>query len=99
MLGDPIGRILGQTFYQSIEAECVLVDVLGVVQALGDDDVHHPQRQGGVGAGHWLHVPVGGRCRPSLEWIDDHDGGAVRFRFPYQGPQVQVRDDRCWRPR
>lgn len=85
-------RILFQPLAQALEAHCVPLDVVRVVQTLGHDDMHHPEGQGGIRAGHGLNVPVGRLRRPCSYGIDDDHRGAGAMRSLDEGPQVQVRD-------
>ena len=71
-LGDPFGRESGQALLQGLEAGGAALDEFPVVELLGDDDVHHPQGQGGVGARPERHPAVGLTGRLGVARIDDH---------------------------
>ena len=55
----------------------VRLDERSVFQPLGHDDVHHPERQGRVGAGLDHQHPVGVAGRLGAADVDGDDGGAA----------------------
>jgi hypothetical protein len=74
----------------SVEAAGVARDVIGVVQVLADDDVHHGERQRGVAAGIDEEMLVGGRAGAVAVRIDGVELRAVAPRFHDERPQVDV---------
>jgi hypothetical protein len=48
--GDALGRILGRTLAQRIEADGVPRDVIVIDQIVGDQHVHHAERERRVGS-------------------------------------------------
>ena len=68
----------------------VALDVIGVVQLLADDHVHHAQRQRRVAAGIDEEMLVGGTRRCGCARIDSIEFRAVAPRFHDERPQVHV---------
>jgi hypothetical protein len=94
----PRGRPGCELVRQALEALGVRRDVVRVVQVLGDDHVHEPERQRGVGAGQRTHVPVGRRGGAREQRIDDHHARSRLARLLDDRPLVQVGDDRVRPP-
>ena len=94
----PLGRPRSELGRQALEALGVRRDVLGVVQVLGHDHVHEPQRQRRVGARQRAHVPVGRRGRARQQRVDDHHPRSRLARLLDDRPLVQVGDDRVRPP-
>ena len=91
-------REAGRAGFQVLVADGVFPDIVVVDEILGDDDVDHAERQGGVGAGLDGEMPVGLFGRPGGDRIDDHDLGAAALRLGDERPVVQVGADRVDRP-
>ena len=97
-IGYPARREAGRAGFQVLVADGVFFDIVVVDEILGDDDVDHAERQGGVGAGLDGEVPVGLFGRPGGDRIDDYDLGAAALRLGDERPVVQVGADRVDRP-
>ena len=52
-------------------------NVIGIVEALVDDDVHHAERQGAIGSGIDGKIPVSAGCGARTVRIDDYQLGAI----------------------
>ena len=87
---DSLRRIFLHFFSQLLKAEGVARDVIGVVKIFVDDDVHHAQRERGVGARIDGQVPVGA-CRGARAIrIDHHQLRAIASRLFDERPQMNV---------
>ncbi len=75
-LSDPVQGVLGYPLFQVLEARAPGIHKLLVVETLGDDDVQHPQGQGGIGAGPKLQEVLGPGAKPGPAGIDDDEPGA-----------------------
>ena len=75
---------------QLVEADGVLGHVLGVVQPIADDRVHHGQGQRTVRAWADGNPLVRGLGGAGLGRVDDDDPGPVLASLLDEGPQVQV---------
>ena len=98
LLATRSGGVLRRARPRGARSPRVRRDVLGVVQALGDDHVHEPERQRRVGARQRAHVPVGRRGRARPQRVDHDDPRARLARLLDDRPQVQVGDDRVRPP-
>ncbi len=88
-----LGGILLHPLTQRVEAHGEARHVVGVVQALVDDHVHHRQRQRGVGTGPHGDVVgalLGGEAAVG---IDHHHARAPPLGLLHARPVVQVRGD------
>ena len=81
-----------------VEAERVARDVVAVDQALGDQHVHHAERERAVGAGQQRDVLRAFLRRQAAVRIDRDHLGAAALRLLHARPQVQVGDDRVGAP-
>ena len=79
--GDALGRVLAGALGELLRANGVLVDIGAVFETFGEDDVHHAERERGVGAGMNGDVPVGEFRGAGLIGIDDDEAcaGAACF--------------------
>ena len=93
-----IGRVLPGALGQRVVADRVLRNVVGVDEAVADDDVHHRQRERRIAGRLDLNVPVGRFRRPRPDRIDDDDLRAAALRLAHERPEVEVRDDRVGSP-
>ena len=84
------GRPVADALAQAVEAFGVAGDVIGVVEAFADDDVHHGQRQRGIAAGIDEEVVVGGRAGAVAVRIDGVELRAVAARFHDERPEMDV---------
>ncbi len=75
---------------QLFEAQGMLRDVLVIDQVVPDQDVHHAQHQGDVGAGERLDRPVCGLGGDGADRVDDHDPGPVRPGLLDERPKMAV---------
>ncbi len=89
-LGHPLRRILLDFFFQLVEAERGARDVVGIVEPLVDNDVHHAERKRHVGPRTDGDVPVSQPRRARLVRIDHHQLRAVAFGLFHERPQVDV---------
>ena len=85
-----LGRVFRQALLQLVEAFGVTRDVILVVPAFADDDMHQSQRESDVGSGIDGDVPVGNRCRARAIGIDDDELGAIAARLFDERPQMNV---------
>jgi len=97
-LGNAFGRIVRGARLQLLEAERVFLHVIVIDQPLGDDDVHHAQRERAVGARLDGHVPVRLFGGARAHGVDDHDLGTLLLRFEDERPRVQVGADHVHPP-
>ena len=93
-----LGRPQRELGREPLEALGVIGDVLGVVQVLGHDHVHEPERQRRVGARQRAHVPVGRGRGARAQGIDDDHPRPRLARGLHDRPLVQVGDDRVRPP-
>ena len=89
-LRDALGRIFLHLFAQLLETQRVLCNIVGIVQALADDDMHHAESKGGVGSGIDRQVPVGAFRSSRAVRVNDHEFRAVAPRLGNERPQVHV---------
>jgi hypothetical protein len=94
-LGDPLGRVLRDTFSQLPETHCVRVDVVPVDPTVGDDLVQQSVRHRDVGARQWSQIhPAavpGGTGDLRVPGVDAHDARRIRPGQPVQHPHPQHR--------
>ena len=88
--GDAIGRVFGDALAELVEAAGPAGDVILIEEAIADDDVHHAEREGGVGAGVDGDVPVRGARGAGGVGVKDDEPGAVAAGFFDEGPEVDV---------
>ena len=91
-------RILLRAGFKLVVAQRVFVDVVVIHQVLGDDHVHHAQRQGPVCSRADLDMPVGLLGGTSADRVDDHDFSTILLCLEDEGPGVQVRAQHVHRP-
>ena len=91
-------RVLQHALRERLVADGVLRHVVVVHQAVANDDVHHRERQDGVGGWRDREVPVGRFGGPRPDRIHHHNLRAATLRLAYQRPVVEVRDDRIRPP-
>ena len=60
--------------------------VFRIIELLGDDHVHHAQRERSIGARINGQVPVGALRCAGLVWIDHHELGAFAPGLFYKRP-------------
>ena len=82
------GWEFGETLFEFVEAQGVFLDVVGIVEFLGDDDVHEAEGEGGVGAGEGLQVPVGLFGGGGELGVDGDDAGALAAGLLDEVPAV-----------
>ena len=85
--------VVGEAVTELVEAERILCHVVGIVQSLGDDDVHHADRECRITARQEPTVPVGCRSCACLEWVNDHHRGPVFLRLMQKRPEMQIGDE------
>ncbi len=89
-LRDLLRRVFGQALLQFVEAVGIAGDVVGIVQAVAQDNVHQAHGQRYVGTGIDGDVPVGNPRGAGAVGINDHQLGAVAARLFDKRPQVNV---------
>ena len=92
-LRDAPRRVIAQAFHELLETQRVTRDVVVIEQVFRDEDVHHAQRQRGIGARQRREVHVTLLRGLAAVGIDRDQLGAAAFRLLHAAPQVQVRDD------
>ena len=92
------GVFLEHALLQRLEANRVLRDVVAIDQVLGDQDVHHAERQRAVGAGQQRDVLAALLRRQAAVGIDRDQLGAAALGLLRARPEVQVGDDRVGAP-
>ena len=97
-IGRPLRRPLDHAFTQLLKTDRVLLNVVGVVQPLADDHVHHGQGQGAICARPNGDPLVSGLGRARACRIDDDDACAGLARFLDEGPQMQIAGQRVAAP-
>ena len=85
-----VGWVVRDAFAELIEAAGPAGDVVLIVEAVADDDMHHAQRESRVGAGIDRNVPVRGAGGACGVGIDDDELCAVAAGFFDEGPEVDV---------
>ncbi len=75
---------------QRLKAVSVTGNVIGVVEILADDDVHHRQRQRQICARMNRQIPIRAACRARGIGIDHHQLAALAARFFDEGPEVNI---------
>ncbi len=97
-LRDALRRIFGCALLERVEAKRVARDVVVVEQVLGNEYVHHAQRQRGIGA--WqqrqMHVALLGSL--AAVGIDGDEFRTASFGLLHAAPEVQVGNDRIRAP-
>ena len=98
--GDAFGRILGGTLAQRVEANRITRDVIAIDEILGDQHVHHAEREGGVRAGNERNMYALLRRLAAIR-IDGDQPRAAAFRPLYASewrfqtigllPQIRMR--------
>ena len=83
-------RPFANAFAQTVEPAGVALHVVGVVQVLGHDHVHHGERQSGVAARMNEEMFVGSRAGAIAPRVNGIELGAVPPRFHNEGPQMYV---------
>ncbi len=86
----PLRRVFLHLFPQLIESHGVAGKIIGVVQPLVDDDMHHAQRQRRVGPRIDGQVPVRAGRGAGAVRINHHQLGAFAARFRDERPQMDV---------
>ena len=84
---------LGGTRAQLGLADGVPREVVAVLEAVAEDDVHHPERERRVGAGQQREVPVRLLGGPRAVRVDRDQPRAAPARLLDERPQVDVRAD------
>ena len=88
--GDTLGRVVADALGELVEAVGHGVDVGAVFEAFAQDDVHHAEGEGDVGAGANGDVPVGKRGGAGLVGVDDDEARAVAAGLFDEGPEMNV---------
>ena len=83
--GHHLGGVVLDHFHQSFIALGALVDILLVLQALGDDDIHHAVEQGNVGAGLDLQEHIGFPAQRNAAGLSHDDLGTLALGLTDQG--------------
>ncbi|MNO48279.1 hypothetical protein D3C76_386120 [compost metagenome] len=91
-------RPLLHALLELFEAQGVLGDVRLVQQILGDQHMHHAERQRRVGARHQRNMLVAFFRRERAVGIDGDELGAAPLGLLHAGPEVQVGGDRVAAP-
>ncbi len=94
----PLGGILLDLFLQFFVAQGVPGNIVRIDQALGDQHVHHAERERAVGAGQRRDVLRALLRGQAAVGIDGDDLGAAPLGFLRARPEVQVRGDRVGAP-
>ena len=66
-------RVVEKASAKFLDAECEAVDVVLIMQAITENDVHHSERERAVRAGHNRNVLVGLFRSSRAEWVDGDD--------------------------
>ena len=88
--GNAVWRVFVGALAELIEAGGPARDVILIEEAVANDDVHHSEREGGIGTGIDGDVPVGGARGARGVGVDDDEPGAIAARFFNEGPEVDV---------
>ena len=94
----PLRRAGAHARGKPVEAQGVAGDVLAVEQALGDQHLHHRERERAVGAGQRGEVEVALLRGVGAARVDAHQAGAAPLRLLQVAPAVQVGDHRVGPP-
>ncbi len=89
----PRGRPLLRPLAQLLVADRVALEPVPVLEPVAEDDVHHPEREGGVRARVRREVQVGLLGGARAERVDAHEPRPSPPRLLDEGPQVHVRAD------
>src|ERR1019366_1142750 len=80
----------GEPLLQFVETFGVARDVIPVMQAIANDDVHQPQGKHNIGAGIDGNVPIGKARSAGAIGIDHHQLGPVAPRLFDERPEMNV---------
>ena len=97
--GRAVQRPLGGTGPEVVGAVGAGREELRILETLGEDDVHHPERERGVASGSELEVDVARGCGLRAERIDADQRPAVLLHRLEVRPEVQVGGERVHTPR
>src|SRR5205085_2078389 len=86
-------RILLDALFESIKTDRVSVDVILILKAVANNDMHHGKRQRAISARHNRYMLVGLIPGTSAQRIDGDNLCAARTRLQDVPPEVDVRGD------
>ena len=91
-------QIRQHALLERFEADRIALDIVAVDQVLGDEDVHHAERERRVRAGQRRDVLAAFLGGQAAIRVDCDQLGAAPLGFLGARPEVQVRDDRVGTP-